>query len=462
MGFLDRALALTDGSDPERAVVLTRWGMLARELGRAADARASLAEAVELARSGPTRRCSFRLSWQLQNAQGDTADPAWTSTWTRPQRSWSTFPRAASLVEGLAETGSRSDDLGRLRRGDQTADSALALADELAVPRPTRALLARGGSRSTLGDDGGLTDGREALDLDVAGGVGYRAAIAYNNLAVDTALFEGPLAALAILDEGEAFAIQRGLTRGRNTILASKIDYLSSAGRLDDAIRIADELVPVAQASGDFWGEFEATMRRALACLEQGRNVDIDALVVAARDHQLPDDMFVEGSTATAGIRARSGDALGSRRVLEGMLHRGGLEDNTELATRLPMLVRTAIAVESLPVAVELVHLVEPNVPIRRNSLASSRAFLEEADGRSEEAAELFRDAADRWAACGGVLEQAHAMLGQGRCLVALGDAAANRPIQEARALFERMGATPRIDECNTLLGEGLPIVPLT
>jgi hypothetical protein len=50
------------------------------------------------------------------------------------------------------------------------------------------------------------------------------------------------------------------------------------------------------------------------------------------------------------------------------------------------------------------------------------------------------------------VLEQAHALLGQGRCLTALADPEADQPLRQARALFDRMGARPRINDCDTLI----------
>ena len=52
------------------------------------------------------------------------------------------------------------------------------------------------------------------------------------------------------------------------------------------------------------------------------------------------------------------------------------------------------------------------------------------------------------------MLEQAHALLGQGRCLTALRDPDARAPLREARELFDRMGARPRVEECDALIAE--------
>ncbi len=52
------------------------------------------------------------------------------------------------------------------------------------------------------------------------------------------------------------------------------------------------------------------------------------------------------------------------------------------------------------------------------------------------------------------MIEQAHALVGQGRCLVAARDANADVPVRRARALFEQMGAHRRVDECDSLIAQ--------
>jgi hypothetical protein len=55
-------------------------------------------------------------------------------------------------------------------------------------------------------------------------------------------------------------------------------------------------------------------------------------------------------------------------------------------------------------------------------------------------AARFYRQAAERWREFGNVLERAYALLGQGRCLAALGDPEAEVPLREAREFLESMG----------------------
>jgi hypothetical protein len=361
------------------------------------------------------------------------------------------LPRSPALVDALGELSVARMIGGEYQGSIDTADTALELARELGLPRPTRALVARGGSRCTLGDEGGLADGREALESDVASGAGYRAGIAYNNHAIDTFLFDGPRAALAILDAGETFALQRGLTRALNAIRCSKAGYLAEAGRLDETIRVASALITEVAASDAFY-EFEATAYRAFALNEQGHGTDSEELLVAALSGGFGEDTYIAGAAVLAAIRGGAGDSEGVRVVLGQMLARDGLGDSTELAQRLPTLVRAALRNEGLELAGDLVALVEPNVPLRRLALLSSRALLAEAQGNFADAGALFGEAVTAWERVGAALEQAYALLGQGRCLVAVGDDGADRPLREGRALFDGMGARPRVDECDTLI----------
>ena len=70
----------------------------------------------------------------------------------------------------------------------------------------------------------------------------------------------------------------------------------------------------------------------------------------------------------------------------------------------------------------------------------------------NSDAAELYRDAAARWQRFGNVPERAYALLGQGRCLAALGKRHAKEPLREARSLFASMGYKPALAETKALL----------
>jgi hypothetical protein len=64
--------------------------------------------------------------------------------------------------------------------------------------------------------------------------------------------------------------------------------------------------------------------------------------------------------------------------------------------------------------------------------------MLAENAGRSDEAAGLYENAAERWDAYGSVVERGYALLGLGRC----GDMSAQI---EGRSIFTSLGASPLV-----------------
>ena len=75
-------------------------------------------------------------------------------------------------------------------------------------------------------------------------------------------------------------------------------------------------------------------------------------------------------------------------------------------------------------------------------ALASTQAQLAEAAG-DRAAAELYMEAAERWREFGNIPERAYALLGQGRCLAALGEPGAEAPLREAKELLAQWATSP-------------------
>jgi hypothetical protein len=84
-----------------------------------------------------------------------------------------------------------------------------------------------------------------------------------------------------------------------------------------------------------------------------------------------------------------------------------------------------------------------PSYPYQQHALCAARAILAEAGGETEEAARLYSEAAERWEGFGVVPERALALLGRGRCLLALSDPAAGGALRQAREIFATLGASP-------------------
>ncbi len=130
------------------------------------------------------------------------------------------------------------------------------------------------------------------------------------------------------------------------------------------------------------------------------------------------------------------------------------MHDHSEYAHHIPRLARAAHALEDDDLLALLVAGVPEVVARQQHARMTVRAIQAERAGDHATAAALYANAADRWEQFTEVIEQAHALLGDGRCLVAAGDRGADMPLRRARALFDQMGARRRVDECDTMIAQ--------
>jgi hypothetical protein len=127
------------------------------------------------------------------------------------------------------------------------------------------------------------------------------------------------------------------------------------------------------------------------------------------------------------------------------------LRTDPNCSARLPELVRCALSLGDAVLAGRLADGVEPRTPLVERSLYTVRAALAEVDD-PERAAALFADVAARWQEFGQLPEQAHALLGEGRCRIAAGLPEAATPLWRARELFGTMGLRQSMGEADALL----------
>ncbi|MGZ8695019.1 MAG: hypothetical protein ACXWYS_06225, partial [Gaiellaceae bacterium] len=98
---------------------------------------------------------------------------------------------------------------------------------------------------------------------------------------------------------------------------------------------------------------------------------------------------------------------------------------------------------------------VEARTPYAGHALTAVTAALAEAHGDHRAAAQGYTDAAGRWQSFGVRPEQAFALLGRGRSLLALarpGEAA--DALQQARVIFHALQAAPALAEADRLLAQ--------
>ena len=100
----------------------------------------------------------------------------------------------------------------------------------------------------------------------------------------------------------------------------------------------------------------------------------------------------------------------------------------------------------------------KPIFPLREHALCAARAQLAEHGCEYADAASLYAEAAAHWQEFGNVPERAYALLGQGRCLLAIGEAEGGEPLRKARELFEEMGYKPALAEAESLLAQVIAV----
>ena len=369
-------------------------------------------------------------------------------------------PRSESLLDALIvrlEASEPSETLARAYIGKQFfdqndrswTDRALALAQQLDLATVhATALAMRGLARSnpaSPGDPAGFDDLRASLALALQQQTTVLAVSAYANLAFVLAA-DDLVAAMAIADEGIAFERSRGIAISRTRV--ELLWVLLPLGEWDRILGDGAEIIGLAEPLGDRWGVGFAAGPMTVVMVRRG-DVEGAMALAAASGGSLPAEYLL--LAPIVGHRTR-GDREEAARLLE-----------ATVTARLPIplainydrcdIAREAVALGRLDLLERLRGA--PTGAMTADGLVrtSWAALAAEAGARHMEALDWFRIAAGGWHAFGDPYEEAHSLLGQGRCLVVLGrpgDAAP--PLHEARAIFERLGAALALAETNALL----------
>lgn len=457
--LLERARTLTPDDDPASTRVQLRWAEAVEDSGR-------LEEAGRLLES---------VAAELE-AKGDAlnAGRAWSRLgfiWRRLGRSdfLSLHERAVALLEptpgpelvaALAEYVDGlyvSDSPAGWEEGVALADRARELAAEMGLPEPGWAVGARGGCRCRAGDPGGLSDLRRAIELLRATG-DRRVVFVMHNHAYQTSRSDGTAAALAGLDQTLELASARGVEAMVRFSRGVRVLQLIDSGRLTDALEEIDALLPLAREGGDRIMEGNLVGFQLSAVLERGAES-------AASLSELVEAVEACGPRAWPGTRLMAalvrGDAAAIAAALDDISRE--LEVTSELEIASPSALRLLAALGEAGLARRLCAEVAAigafsAFAVDQHVAVLARALAAELDRAYGEAVGFYADAAAGWKAFTNVLEHAHALLGWGRCLAALGDPEAEQPLRDARILFERMGARPAIAECDALLSGTAPL----
>ena len=456
LASFQRALTLTPPAHSERPAALARFGEAAHHAGRPLEAKEALEEAIiGFQAVGDVRECARAMGRlaPVLNLLGDARG------WELPAQAVALLeplPAGQELVGALTELARAEALRGRSETGLDYAERALSLAQELRLEQPGRALGYRGVARVNLGDLGGLDDLRQAITLATQAGQGREVALLHNNLSYALFAVEGPVATLEVLRAGIVFAQARGLTELADSHKAGSAEALFATGEHDQALALASELAARYEASGNVLDLSTVRVVQAAILTLRGRAAQsadmLDWLEQTSREAG-SSEYIVSNLGTVAFARTALGQHDHAAVLLNEIEANPGRQDSSYYATLLPVMVRTALEVGNPELAERLVAHVERRTPYHEHALATVNAAVAESRGDLQGAEDGYADAAQRWQAFGVVPEQAFALLGHGRTLIALHRTSeAKQVLQQAREIFQVLQAAPALAETDQLL----------
>jgi predicted ATPase/class 3 adenylate cyclase len=452
---LARALELTPSEHDERPDLLVRWADAVYQAGRPREAAAALEQALATLRARGEREGEARVLTLLARVTFRLSEGRNLTLAAEAVDLLEHEPPGAALVGAYTQLATAHFLAGAHGETIAAAERALTLAEALDLPAAAFALGFRGMARAYSGDSGGLAEIEQALALLLEQGEGQHAAILQNNLAIARYPLEGPARSLAAFEQGIAFCEQRGLATMAATLEADCPGLLVELARPVEALERAGRLAASAEASGDIHVLIWLRAVELATHLARGESKAApgiaDWLVETVRTGATT-DVTVEVLAAAAAARLAAAEPDQAGALLAELEQTPGARETPYYARQLAAMLRTALAVGDPELARRLAEGLEPLFPLREHALCAARAQLAEAAGDHADAATLYAEVAIRWHEFGNVPERANALLGQGRCLIALRDAAAEQPLHRAAELFSSMGYRPAVAETEALL----------
>jgi tetratricopeptide (TPR) repeat protein len=410
LGRLEAALAIRRQLGDPVAIggALVRLGSQAGAVGESARSRELLAEAVQILEAQP-------LGPELARAYAY----------------WAEEEMFAGDVRESKEYAGRA--LAHLEPGEH---------DDVEI----MSLHIRGDARCSLGDLGGLEDLEEALRLSEASGSVADIVTSENYLAEWLGVTDGPKAALRHHEAAVATAERRGVVSQGLWAKGSMIGSLFESGDWDHAQQLAGELLALGPERLDRALVVMARAMKSRIALLRGRLEDADPPEELARLARSIDELHaltpalavVAELAAAAGLRT---EAAGY--VKEFLSATAGVAAEYRNAFLAP-LARVCVRVGEIAMAEEIAGPADR--AIRRDQLSelSARATVAEAKGDVGQARDGYLEAAGGWRAFGDPLEEAEALLGYARCLVAMGRREEAVPVEgRARGILDRLGVHP-------------------
>jgi class 3 adenylate cyclase/tetratricopeptide (TPR) repeat protein len=348
---------------------------------------------------------------------------------------------------------------GRFPEWNEWTERTLTLARSLQLRDvEARTLQYRGIFRIITGDLKGREDLEEALRLALQLGLGNATASAYTNLADWVSRTEGPAEGLAIYEEGIRFAQRRGLGSQEMWMRAESTWRLFDVGRWDEVIPVTEQIRRWFEGRGMGTPVVMAATQEALVRARRGELERAGAIMseMLPEARQIGDVQTIRPAINTAALIAlEQGDGAAALSLLDEFEREIGSVQATGYGMFDAVLL--SIALGDVDRAERIADPGEPGVPgyrWGRLTVLSSRAQVDAARGRHDEALRSFQTLAEEWGQMQHVFDRALALLGAARSLAALGRAAqATQPAREASRVFQSLGARSLSHQAGELAG---------
>ena len=453
-----RALDLLPADHPRKGSILVHLARTESERGRYEEAERLFEAAIEALRSigdrvgtGDALARMARAAWRRGEGIRGRALAA------EALKTLEQEPPGPELANALNEVGALAMLGGEAEKGIEYSERALRVSQALGLEAPVvRALETRGVARVELGQvEEGLSDLHEALKMGLDLGLGYETLVAYANLASMIERVEGSRAAIALTRDSVDFAERRGLAFMGMWMKSNLVSALCDVGGWDEALAVSEEVIDWDREQGGSQVGPVTAIYRAQVLVHRGRVNEAAALAgeFLPRIREAGDPQVVVPALYIAALidmeQGQEAAALALTRETRSIT--SSLRPYRFLV--LSGIVRVMIRCGAIEDAEDAIAGLEPRLARERADFISARAQLEEAHSAFDDASILFRELAEMSSELGEVIEHAHALLGEGRCLVKLGrKVEAENTLRAARDSIAALGAELLKAEVDELL----------
>jgi predicted ATPase/class 3 adenylate cyclase len=442
--FYRAALDLWPSQDPARPRILLRLGTAVYM------AEGTGAEILEEARDGLIAAEDREAAAEAETRLGE-----YFGNRGQRDRENEHLARAAALVEGVPPSPSKALTLSQLAgsqmmRGDtedavRTAREALAIADELGLhERRSDALNLLGVSLVDGGDLGGIDMLEQGLAIALEHNL-PEAARAYGNLAEVVSNYLGDLPRAAELREEALRVTERfGLAVAKAWFIGERVVASYWTGQWDEALQIADDMASEAETGSPSYMDAQARQVRARIALARAAPTAAseagEALKLA---RAVGDPQVIYPALAFAAREASfTGRSEEAAALADELLTLWSSTPRTVLQSHLQSFSDAAVALTTVARGDELAEI---GAAARMQTcwIEAATAFV-----RGD-----FQRAAEIYAACGSLPDEAFARLRAAQALIADGSRAeGDRELQRALAFYRSVDATAYIREGEALL----------